>query len=166
MNRLALGFALSFGLAFGIGFVFDFGSARADSPGPFGVGLVLGQPTGLSFNYKRSTERSVDAALAWNFSSNTGLQVHSDYLWHRPNVFRVESVPFNLHYGIGGRLLMANSKNNESAKTHFGPRLPVGINTGFNQKAIEAFAELALIVNLIPGTTADFDIGIGARVYF
>lgn len=141
-------------------------TSRADAPGPFGIGLILGDPTGLSANYYRSSERSIDGALAWNFGSETGLEIHADYLWHRRGIFHVETVPFSMLYGIGGRMLFVNSKNNEAAKTKIGPRLPVGLETNFNQKAIEVFTEIALIMNLIPGTSADFDFGIGARVYF
>lgn len=140
--------------------------AHADSPGPFGLGLVIGEPTGLSMNYKLSSERSIDGAFAWNFSPYAGFEFHGDYLWHRNNLFRISTTGMNLHYGIGGRLLFANARNNESARTYLGPRIPVGINTNFNQKAIEVFTEIALVMNLIPGTSADFDFGIGARVYF
>lgn len=139
---------------------------RADAPGPFGIGLVLGDPTGISANYYKSAERSIDAALAWNFGSETGLEFHADYLWHRRGIFHVETVPFSMLYGVGGRMLFVNSKNNEAAKTKIGPRLPLGIETNFNQKAVEVFAEIALVMNLIPATSADFDFGLGARVYF
>lgn len=140
--------------------------SRADAPGPFGVGLVLGDPTGISANYYKSAERSIDAALAWSFGSETGLEFHADYLWHRRGLFHVETVPFSMLYGIGGRVLFVNSKNNDAAKTKIGPRLPLGIETNFNQKAIEVFAEIALVMNLVPATSADLDFGIGARVYF
>ncbi len=40
---------------------------RADSPGPFGLGIIIGDPTGLSGNYRLSQQRSIDAAVAWSF---------------------------------------------------------------------------------------------------
>ena len=46
--------------------------SRADSPGAFGLGLVIGDPTGLSAAYKLSGDRSVDAAVAWNFGRDSG----------------------------------------------------------------------------------------------
>ncbi len=138
----------------------------ADAPGPFGLGFVLGDPTGLSANYWKSSERSVDAALAWNFGNETGVEFHADYLWHRHGIFHVDTVPFSLLYGLGGRMFMVGSKNNESSKIKFGPRLPLGIETSFKQKAIEVFGEIALILNVIPATSADIDFGLGVRVYF
>lgn len=139
--------------------------ARADGPGPFGVGIIVGDPTGLSGNYRLSSLRSIDAALAWSFGNNPGFEIHSDYLWRRPGLFRAETVKFDLHYGVGARLLSL-SNSNVSDKTRFGPRLPVGLGTNFNQQALEVFAEVALVMNIIPATSADLDFGVGARVYF
>jgi len=154
--------ALSLGLA---AFSLSPTVSRADAPGPFGVGLVIGDPTGLSGNYRLSSERSIDAALAWSFGSNPGFEIHSDYLWRRPGLLRAENIKFDLHYGIGARLLSL-SNSNVSDKTRFGPRLPLGLGSNFNQQALEVFAELALVMNVIPATSADLDFGIGARIYF
>jgi hypothetical protein len=137
--------------------------SRAEAAGPFGLGLVIGDPTGLSGNY-RFGDRSVDAALAWNFGRWQGFEIHSDYLWHRPGVLKGK-FSFDLHYGIGGRLISISDRN-ENDRTYLGPRLPVGLATNFNQTALEVFAEIALIMNIIPGTSADLDAGIGARSYF
>lgn len=139
--------------------------AHAETPGPFGFGIVLGDPTGLSMNYDLSRERSIDAGLAWSFGGDPGFEVHSDYLWHRDSVLRADKLIFDLHYGIGARLLSLSDRHGTD-RTRFGPRLPIGLSSSFNQRAIEIFAEIALVMNVIPATTADFDFGIGARVYF
>jgi membrane-associated phospholipid phosphatase len=137
---------------------------RADAPGPFGIGLVIGDPTGLSANYRMTSSRSIDGALAWAFGGDPGFELHSDYLWHRASVLRGEKVAFDLHYGVGARLMSLNNRHDD--RTRLGLRLPVGLSTDFNQRAIELFGEIALAMNLIPSTTADLDFGIGARVYF
>lgn len=139
--------------------------SRADSPGPFGLGLILGDPTGLSANYRFAGDRSVDGALAWNFGRWPGFEIRSDYLWHRKNVFHGGKFGFDLHYGIGGRLISIDDRR-ETDRTYFGPRLAVGLGTNFNRSALEVFTELALVMNIIPGTSADLDFGLGARIYF
>lgn len=156
----------------GVGLILAFGAlivmpreTRADAAGPVGVGIVIGDPTGLSANYRLSSQRSVDAAVAWAFGSYPGFELHSDYLWHRNGLLRAEKVAFDLHYGIGARLISISDRH-ASDRTYFGPRLPLGLSTNFNQSALEVFGELALVMNLVPGTSADFDFGIGARVYF
>lgn len=145
--------------------VFSPSVSRADASGPLGVGIVLGDPTGVSANYRLSSERSVDAALAWAFGSDPGFQIHSDYLWHRANLIRDPKISFDLHYGVGARL-MSIRDDKVKDRTRLGLRLPVGLSTSFEQRALEVFGELALGMNLIPATSADLDFGIGARVYF
>lgn len=144
--------------------------ARADAPGPFGLGVVIGDPTGLSANYRLSAERSVDAAAAWSFGRYQGFEIHSDYLWHRFNLFRIEQLSFDWHYGIGGRLVMLSERWDGNRyvndRTYFGPRVPIGLSTDFNKSTFELFTELALVMNLVPATGFDFDFGVGVRVYF
>ena len=144
--------------------------AKAEVGGPFGLGIVIGDPTGLSGNYKLSAEKSIDAAIAWSFGRYPGFEVHADYLWHRANLFRIEQLSFDWHYGIGGRLISIDDRdvNNRTVndRTYFGPRIPVGISTDFNKSTFELFSELALVMNLIPSTNFDFDFGVGVRVYF
>lgn len=151
-------------------FVLSVDGAKADAPGPFGLGIVIGDPTGLSGNYKLSVERSVDAAIAWSFGRYQGFELHADYLWHRANLFRIEHVSFAWHYGFGGRLISAEERDvinrPANATTYFGPRIPIGISTDFNKSTFELFSELALVMNLIPATNFDFDFGVGVRVYF
>ena len=164
--RKSMRVAKAFAVLLGIGFVGS--AAHADTAGPFGLGLVLGNPTGLSANYRFGADRSVDGALAWNFGRYSGFEIHSDYLWHRKNIIRGKFA-FDLHYGIGGRLVSRGDRDrdiNNNDRTYLGPRIPVGIGTNFNQAALEVFGEVALVMNLIPGTSADLDFGVGARIYF
>ncbi len=139
--------------------------ARADSPGPFGLGIIIGDPTGLSGNYRLSQQRSIDAAVAWSFGHHRGFEIHSDYLWHRANLFRIERVAFDWHYGVGARLINVEDRN-LSERTYFGPRIPIGLSTDFNKSTFELFGEIAMIMNLVPATALDLDFGLGVRVYF
>jgi hypothetical protein len=151
-------------------FVLSVEKTKAESGGPFGLGIVIGDPTGLSANYMLSAERSVDAAVAWSFGRYPGFEFHADYLWHGANLFRIEQVSFDWHYGFGGRLISAEERDSNNRRvadrTYFGPRIPIGISTDFNKSTFELFSELALVMNLVPATNFDFDFGVGVRVYF
>lgn len=138
--------------------------SRADNVGPFGIGLIIGDPTGLSMNYRLSSQRSVDGALAWSIGRDPGFKIHSDYLWHRDGIVKADKFALDLHYGVGARIWSLSNRQNENLRV--GPRVPIGIGSNFNQKALEIFTEIALVMNVIPATTADIDLGIGARVYF
>ena len=49
--------------------------------GDTGLGLIAGNPTGISFKYFTSTTTAIDAAAAWSFSDEW-IMIHTDYLWH------------------------------------------------------------------------------------
>lgn len=152
-------------VAFFLGSFASLKMADADTPGPFGLGIVIGDPTGLTANYRLSQQRSVDAAVAWSFGRHRGFELHSDYLWHRANLFRIEKLSFDWHYGLGARLINLDDRN-VSERTYFGPRVPIGLSTDFNKSTFELFGELALVMNLVPATALDLDFGLGVRVYF
>src|SRR5258706_15829878 len=70
--------------------------AIAFGQGKFGVGFVVGDPTGVAWKYKMNSSNVIDGAVG--FSPFDRYRVHVDYLWH--------SYPFNepnlaLHYGPG-----------------------------------------------------------------
>lgn len=141
------------------------GSAQAANN--FGAGIVLGDPTGLSFKYNFNSKNSIDGALSW--SSSVDVHLHANYIWHKAKLFYLDHYPMDLFYGIGARLRDRNDdkfRNDDDADMQLGARAPVGLRFMFNDPRIEVFTELALIFNVIPETDADLDFGIGARYYF
>jgi hypothetical protein len=145
--------------------IFMFLGPSAWAHGPFGLGVIIGDPTGISGKDYLNKERAVDGALGW---SSGGFHLHGDYLIHKPNVFQIDRYPVNLYYGLGARFISwkDNRPHHEDDKSSFGPRAPVGLNLNFNDPAIEVFVELALVLEVIPSTDADVDFGIGGRFYF
>ena len=57
-------------------------SANACTQDDFGIGIILGEPTGLSLKYWLDEERAIDGAAAWSYSENDSFQLHGDYLIH------------------------------------------------------------------------------------
>lgn len=146
---------------FQIFFVFN---AIADEK--MGVGIVLGDPTGLSFKYDMNSRNSVDAALAWTSSVNVHL--HGDYLWNKPKLFFLDNYPIDLFFGVGARLRDRDKHkfDDDDDGLQLGVRGPVGLRFLFRDPRIELFTELALVMNLTPSTSVDIDFGIGARYFF
>ena len=68
----------------------------------FGLGLIFGEPTGVSGKMWTSEQNALDAGFAYSFRRRGYLHLHTDYLWHFPNAFHSSErfVPFA---GIGGR---------------------------------------------------------------
>ena len=53
----------------------------------FGLGAIIGKPTGISGKYWLNNENAIDAALGYSFENNSSINIHADYLWHIYNVF-------------------------------------------------------------------------------
>ena len=70
-----------------------------------GVGVIAGEPTGLSFKWWHEGGTAVDLATGWSISRND-LYVHADYLWHR--VIDDEEIGGRVpvYFGVGGRALL------------------------------------------------------------
>lgn len=126
--------------------------------GQLAGGLMIGEPTGLSFKYWNNNKQAIDVGVAWSFEGNDVISLHSDYLWHK--WLDVESGRLALYYGIGARALLNGSDS------VIGARIPVGLNYLLQDAPFGFFLEIAPIVDIIPSTDGNASGGIGARFYF
>lgn len=131
----------------------------------FGVGAMIGDPTALSFKGHMGNSRYFDVAFAYNTGPADEIYLHGDYLVERPAHFQIDNEVFNLYYGIGARLYVADTKDNDD-EVHFGPRAPVGVAYNLKDPNVEFFAEIAAIINIVPETDVDIDFSLGARYWF
>lgn len=123
-----------------------------------GLGLIIGEPTGLSAKIWTSEKTAVDAGVAWSFVDNGFLHLHADMLLHS-FVIDVDKGQLPLYYGLGAKLVLANDLG-------LGIRIPFGMAYLFESAPIDIFIELVPVLDLIPATTFNFEGGIGARYYF
>jgi hypothetical protein len=70
----------------------------------FGLGIIVGEPTGVSLKGWLSKTTAIDAALAWSFAGGDFFQIHGDYLSHNFSLLKVEKGKLPFYYGIGGRI--------------------------------------------------------------
>jgi hypothetical protein len=138
---------------------------NAQSTRGFGLGIIVGEPTGVSFKGWLDNKSAVDGAVAWSFLNNGSFHVHVDYLRH-VNIESTPSGEFNFHYGIGGRLKAKNNNNNNSEDARFGARIPLGLDYNFSSEPIELFLEVAPVLDFTPKTDASFNGALGVRFYF
>ncbi len=136
-------------------------TALAPSPAQarFGVGLMVGEPTGFTFKWWQDESTAVNAATGWSLGDGH-FYAHGDYVWHR--VIEDEKLGGSapVYYGIGVRLLLGDGKDN------VGVRIPLGLNYTFENGRFDVFVEIAPIFNVIPETAFDLSGGVGARFYF
>jgi hypothetical protein len=125
----------------------------------FGLGVVLGEPTGVSAKLWLGQTSAVDGVVAWSFAKNPSLTIHADYLFHFFNVFSIEKGRLPLYIGIGGTVSIGPDPD-------FGVRIPFGATYLFDTVPLDIFLEAAPIFLLFPATDFDFNGGIGIRFYF
>jgi len=130
----------------------------------FGLGVMIGEPTGFSAKLWTSNSNAFDFGLGWsvinkyNYSGNR-IHLHVDYLWHSFNAIS-SSERFPLYYGIGGRFKGGENEGSLAV------RGVLGIAWMPRQTPIDIFLEVAPSLELTPSTGFAIDAAIGARYYF
>lgn len=138
--------------------VMFYSSVLAQESG-FGLGVILGEPTGLSLKQWVGSNAAVDGAVAWSFGHKDALHLHADYLVHNFWLLETEEDTSPLYYGIGGRI-----KFEEDSK--IGVRFPLGMNYLFTDAPLDIFLEIVPLLNLAPSTDFDLNGAIGVRYFF
>ena len=154
-------------------------AARAEA-GNFGLGLIIGSPTGLSVKYYLDRRNAIDAAVGVAVLGSHGIHAHADYLWHPWVLTREPSFDLAFYFGLGGRVLEHNRKDVDD-HFHLGARAPAGLVFDFakGNVPIDVFVEGALILDFIMDDEAgrargdeggtidlDFNVSLGVRYYF
>ena len=138
--------------------LFIISSINAQSNG-VGVGLIVGEPTGISGKYWTGSTTAFDAALAWSFVDENAFQIHADYLFHNIRLITVSEGKLPFYYGIGARLKTAND-------IKLGVRVPLGLAYLFQNVPIDIFVEVVPILDVIPKTDFQINAALGARYSF
>jgi len=126
----------------------------------FGLGVVLGEPTGISAKFWLTSGTALDFGLGYSFtSSNSVFDFYVDYVFHNSNMINSEE-NFVVYYGPGARLKIKESTSRLGIRGVIGILwLPRGTN-------FDVFVEVAPILDIIPATKFDFSGGIGGRYFF
>ncbi|MFP4068142.1 MAG: hypothetical protein ACLFRR_01755 [Spirochaetaceae bacterium] len=125
----------------------------------FGLGVLLGEPTGISAKARLGPTSAIDAAAAWSFRGEGSFYFHADYLVHFTDIFHVDPGEMPLYVGVGGKIALRDDPQ-------LGVRIPVGIAYEFESVPLDVFFEVAPGVGLFPETDIDFGGGLGIRYYF
>jgi len=125
----------------------------------FGLGIILGEPTGISFKKWTGSKIAIDGAVAWSFSGPDKLHFHADYLVHNFDLIEVEKGRLPVYFGIGARLKLED-------RSRFGARIPIGVCYIFEEASIDVFFELVPIFDLAPDMEFKVSWSIGIRYFF
>ncbi len=125
----------------------------------FGLGIIVGEPTGVSFKYWTDNNSAFAGAVAWSFIDGGALHIHADYILHSFNLIPVESGNLPFYYGIGARIKFLDNAG-------IGVRVPVGLAYIFDDTPIDIFLEVVPILDLAPKTDFKINAAIGGRYFF
>ncbi|NJD92287.1 MAG: DUF3996 domain-containing protein [Geobacter sp.] len=134
----------------------------------FGVGVIVGEPTGISVKKWLGTDRAIDGAAAWSLSGDHNLQLHADYLVHDFGLLKPGNINGKLpvYVGAGGRILFSDDSHGRHNDTVLGVRVPLGISYIMAKAPVDFFVEIVPILDVVPNTEFDINAAIGARFYF
>ncbi len=144
--------------------------ARVDEPKyHYGIGVILGEPTGLSGKYWLNNKEAYDLSVSFRFGSY--LYLSGAYLYHNYDVFKKAKYAgaASLYYGAGLRLIGDSEHHyrkhfdNDSYSTIVGVRGTIGLSYFIPNQPCEIFLELSPVMNIAPATNLDFSAGVGAR---
>lgn len=132
----------------------------------FGLGVVIGEPTGISMKWWRSSTRAIDAGLGWSITDNNNdfqksrFHLHLDFVRHSFDAINApERIP--VYYGLGASIAGESEKESSLAL-----RGVVGIAWQPIRTPIDIFVELAPSFQVIPSTTFYLNAGLGLRFFF
>lgn len=134
----------------------------------FGVGLIIGEPTGFVVKKWLSEDAAIDGAVAWSFDGEDSLHVHGDYLLHNYTLFQNQQsqtkgkLPF--YYGLGARVKFEDDKKGEDLQV--GIRVPLGIDYMLREHPVDFFAEIVPVMDFAPDTDLDLNAAVGVRYFF
>lgn len=169
-TRIPLSFINSLIIAFIIIISFAVPQQLQAQRNGFGVGIVAGEPTGLSFKKFVNRTNAFQAGVAWSFHRQnrqppfTGSErgffyFHLDYLKHIYLTSSGSSMQIPLYIGVGGYTVMRNDD------PVLGLRIPFGIALHFGNFPMDLFLEVVPTLSLIPGTNFYGGLAAGGRFY-
>jgi len=138
----------------------------------FGLGLIIGEPTGFSAKLWTSQNSAFDLGVGWSiggdrigtydgqYDGGSRIHFHFDYLLHLFNAVG-STEEFPIYYGIGGRFNTGGGYYNSLAV-----RLVVGLAWMPSETPIDMFIEFVPSLQLTSKPGFAIDSAIGARYYF
>ena len=137
-----------------------------ESPGQtpdkrFGVGLMVGEPTGASLKYWLSDVSAIDGVVGISLVDDNDFSVHADYLYHLNDVIQLDQNRMSVYFGGGPRYKARDRKDDL-----FGIRAVGGVAYMFDDIPVDVFFEAGPVFDVSPDFEVRYTVGAGARFWF
>lgn len=149
-------------------------AAVSEPSGKFGVGLILGEPTGVTVKYDMNNVSAIDGGLSFRFDRY--IMAYGDYHFKFDGAFGRDVNFFNQltpYIGVGAVILVSNDSDYHYFDDKWrdddfalGIRVPVGIEWRTPRVPLGVFAEIVPGIAIVPGTDGFVQGGIGVRYFF
>ncbi len=142
----------------------------------FGLGIELGEPSGITAKLWLNQVNALDFGLSFSFDDY--FLIYADYLIHFNNAFGSSSQfvsELTPYVGVGGEIAFANSRYYYRDRHFFGysrdtigvgVRVPLGIEWTPAKVPLGVFIQIVPGLTLIPRTGGIVEGSIGIRYYF
>jgi len=153
-----------------------------ESDKTFGLGIMLGAPTGLTGKVWAGGQLAIDFGVGTYVNRNydDDLHAHVDVLWHPAVVASTASFDVPFYVGVGARVLEYDYYYYDDdyyydGYTHVGVRVPFGLSMDFRRAPIDVFAEVVPVLDFVTDRDGrrdrrrdNFDLSgaMGVRYYF
>lgn len=173
-----VGIVLSFAVTAHAGADVRRGPYRTDKV--FGLGLMIGSPSGLTAKYFLGEPIALQFGLGSSHYGhhdhdgrdhghyrNDGLHLHGDVLWHPVVLLENPTLQLPFYVGVGAQVRSHDDYDDHDGHSHLGARVPFGVALDFNRVPIDVFFELAFALEIIGPDSHSYVTGsLGARYYF
>ena len=131
--------------------------------GNLGLGVMVGDPTGVSVHYWLSKENALHLGMGWDAGDRDIFHLNADYLFYDFHTIRVDAGNIPFYYGLGLRLV---DEDRPKKDLNLGIRVPVGLHFFFKSSPVDIFLEVAPVVELTPDTDFTIDGSLGIHYRF
>ncbi|MEZ4466854.1 MAG: hypothetical protein R3F60_08280 [bacterium] len=142
-----------------------FAPGLAAAKGPFGLGLAIGDPTGVNGKYKLGQSTAVDGTVGLSLVNGNRLSTHLDFHWVRP----LQGI-VSWYVGLGGKLVAYDRDHDKHGHDDdgiwMGARAPLGLDLEFRGVPLDLFIEIAAVLWVVERVDLDLDGAIGVRYWF
>jgi hypothetical protein len=146
----------------------DDDSPRGADKGTFGVGLIVGEPTGIAAKLYVKDDQAIQGAIGSALIGG-GFQLHADYVWHPYILQSRPSFVLPLYLGPGVRLI-DYTNGREDSSFAIGARVVGGLLFDFKNVPLDVFFEVAGVLEYEfkdgRGAAIRLNAGAGVRYYF
>lgn len=112
----------------------------------FGLGLELGEPTGLQGKWFYTSDKAIDFGIGdiYDYYDYRGLYLYGDHLWHPANLASTQAFELPFYVGVGAALWRWEDYRFAPNITGsaMGVRVPIGLDFDFNNTPLDIYIQV------------------------